>query len=172
MKIRHFLLWLVVGVSLLWSGCTPARSGTEYLTVGGRGEVTGRMNGMEFSAVIELGKNGENISVEYLSPTSLKGMVLTSDGENCEVNLGEVSFSCKETEMSGLLLPATAFLAYGDAKSVQKEGENTVLTFPTGGVLTLSPKGEPISLSGEDIDVRVVWWESGKIESIPFYRGD
>ena len=161
MKIRHFLLWLVVGVSLLLCGCTPARSGTEYLTVGGRGEVTGRMNGMEFSAVIELGKSGETVRVEYLTPTALDGIVVTSDRENCEVNLGEVSFSCEVTEMSGLLLPATAFFAYGDAKSVQKEGGNTVLTYPSGSVLTLSPKGEPISLSGEDIDVRVVWWQSG-----------
>ena len=168
MKIRHFLLWIVVGVSLLWAGCTPARSGTDYLVTGGRGEVTGRMNGLEISAVIELGKNGETLRVEYLTPTALDGMVVTSDGENCEVNFGDVSFSCEVTEMSRLLLPATAFLLYGDAKSVQKEGENTVLTYPSGSVLTLSPKGEPISLFSAEIDVCVVWWQSGKIESIPF----
>ena len=163
MKTRHFLLWLVVGVSLLWLGCAPARSGTDYLTTGGRGEVVGRMNGTEFSAVIELGKNGETVRVEYLAPTALNGMVVTSDGETCEVYLGDVSCSCKATEASGFLLPATAFLLYGDAKSVQKAGENTVLTFPCGSVLTLSPKGEPIALSGEDIDVHVVWWESGNL---------
>ena len=162
MKTRQFLLWFVVGVSLLLVGCTPARSRTDYLMLGGRGEVVGRMNGMEFSAVIELEKNGEELRVEYLSPSTLKGLTLTSDGENCEVYLGDVSFSCKATEVNGFLLPVTAFLLYGDAKSVQKEGENTVLTFPSGSVLTLSPKGEPISLSSAEIDMRVVWWESGK----------
>ena len=122
----------------------------------------GSLNGMEFSAVIELGKNGEDMRVEYLSPTSLKGMVLTCDKGTCEVRLGELCFACEREEVEGFLSPATAFLLYGDAKSVQKEGENTVLTFPSGSVLTLSPKGEPISLSGENIDVRVVWWQSGK----------
>ena len=163
MKIRHFLLWIVVGVSLLWAGCTPARSGTDYLVTGGRGEVVGKLNGMDFTAVIELGKNGETIRVEYLTPTSLCGLVLTSDGERCEVNLGEVVFSCESSKMIGFLQPATAFLLYGDAKSVQKEGENTVLTFPSGSVLTLSPKGEPLALSCEDIEVRVVWWECGNL---------
>ena len=161
MKTRQFLLCLVVGMSLLLCGCAPARSGTDYLTAGGHGEVVGRVNGMEFSAVIELGKNGETLRVEYLSPTSLKGMVLTCDKGTCEVRLGELCFACEREEVEGFLSPATAFLLYGDAKSVQKEGENTVLTFPSGSVLTLSPKGEPISLSGENIDVRVVWWQSG-----------
>lgn len=165
MKIRHFLLWIVVGVSLLWLGCTPARSGTDYLTTGGRGEVVGKLNGMDFTAVIELGENGETVRVEYLTPTSLCGLVLTSDGERCEVNLGEVSFSCEASKTDGFLLPATAFLLYGDAKSVQKEGENTVLTFPSGSILTLSPKGEPLALSSEDIEVRVVWWECGTAPS-------
>jgi hypothetical protein len=161
MKTRHFLLCLVVLMSLLLCGCAPARSESDYLTKGGRGEIVGSLNGMDFSAVVAIGKNGENISVEYLSPTSLKGLVLTSGGGACEVRLGELCFTCEREEVEGFLLPATAFLAYGDAKSVQKEGENTVLTFPTGSVLTLSPKGEPISLSGENIDVRVVWWQSG-----------
>lgn len=165
MKIRHFLLWIVVGVSLLLAGCTPARSGTDYLVTGGKGEVAGKLNGMDFTAVIELGENGETVRVEYLTPTSLCGLVLTSDGERCKVNLGEVVFSCEFSKMIGFLQPATAFLLYGDAKSVQKEGENTVLTFPSGSVLTLSPKGEPLALSGEDIEVRVVWWECGTAPS-------
>ena len=163
MKIRHFLLWIVVGVSLLLVGCTPARSEADYIRTGGRGEVVGSLNGLEFTATIELGKNGESVRVEYLSPASLCGVILVSDGERCEVHLGEVSFSCEASKMSGFLSPATAFLLYGDAKSVQKAGENTVLIFPSGSVLTLSPKGEPIALSGEDIDVRVVWWESGNL---------
>ena len=165
MKIRHFLLCVVVGVSLLWLGCAPARSETDYLVTGGRGEVVGKLNGMDFTAVIELGENGESVGVEYLSPASLCGVILVSDGEHCEVNLGEVSFSCEASKTDGFLLPATAFLLYGDAKSVQKDGENTVLTFPSGSVLTLSPKGEPLALSSENIDVRVVWWECGTAPS-------
>ena len=54
-------------------------------------------------------------------------------------------------------------IEHSRSKSVQKEGENTVLTFPCGSVLTLSQKGEPIALSGESIDMRVVWWESGNL---------
>ena len=165
MKIRHFLLCVVVGVSLLWLGCAPARSETDYLVTGGRGEVVGKLNGMDFTAVIELGENGESVGVEYFSPASLCGVILVSDGERCEVNLGEVSFSCEASKTDVFLRPATAFLLYRDAKSVQKDGENTVLTFPTGSVLTLSPKGEPLALSSEDIEVRVVWWECGTAPS-------
>jgi hypothetical protein len=91
---------------------------------------------------------------------------LNADKEICEVHLGEICFACEKFEMEGLLRPATAFLLYGDAKSVQKEGENTVLTFPSGIVLTLSPKGEPLSLMGEGIEVRVVWWESGASKNL------
>ena len=134
----------------------------DYLISGGRGEVRGEMSGVEFCAVVELSSGGENLRVEYLSPASLCGFVLTSKGEECEVKLGDVCFTCNIEEVSGLLRPATAFLLYGDANTVQKEGENTVLTFPTGGTLTLSPKGEPLLLAREDIQMNVVWWESGE----------
>ena len=161
MKIRHFLLWIVVLMSLWGTGCAPARSGMDYLESGGHGEVSGQMDGMAFSAVVELSPNGERVRVEYLSPDALCGLTLTLLGESCEVRLGEVCFSCDVGEVEGLLRPATAFLLYGDANSVQKEGENTVLVFPSGSTLTLSPKGEPISLVGEDVEMRVVWWQRG-----------
>ena len=161
MKIRHFLLLVVVVMSSVTFGCAPARSKMDYLESGGHGEVSGEMNGLAFSALVEISPGGETVRVEYLSPASLCGLTITKNSEGREVRLGDICSPCNETEIAGLLRPATAFLLYGDAKSVQKEGENTVLTFPLGSVLTLSPKGEPISLSGEDIDVRVVWWESG-----------
>ncbi len=161
MKIRQFLLLCVVVMSLLGFGCAPARSDRDYLTQGGRGEVFGRLGEMEFSAVVELSERGECVRVEYLSPESLRGLTLTAKGKGCEVRLGELCFSCSEEEVAGFLRPATAFLLYGDANSVQKEGENTVLTFPSGSRLTLSPKGEPLSILGEGTEVRVVWWQSG-----------
>lgn len=162
MKIRHFLLLVVVLVSSWIVGCAPARSGMDYASEGGRGEVTGEMSGVEFSAVIEIGPNRDYISVEYLSPTSLCGLMLTAKGEECEVKLGEVSFTCDTREVEGFLRPVTAFLPQEQANTVQKEGENTVMTFPVGGTLILSPTGDPISLSRGDIEVRVVWWERGK----------
>ena len=161
MKIRHFLLLIVVLMSLLMFGCAPARSEMEYLSSGGGGEVSGRFGNMAFSAVVELSEGGERVCVEYLSPEALRGLRLTANGESCEVRLGEVCFSCDVGEVEGLLRPATAFLLYGDANSVQKEGENTVFVFPSGSTLTLSPKGEPISLVGEDVEMRVVWWQRG-----------
>lgn len=161
MKIRHFLLSVVVLLSLLGEGCAPARSRADYLSLGGSGEVRGKMSGMEFSAVVELFPGGESLRVEYLSPASLCGLVLVSDGKSCEVTVGELSFACHADEVSGFLRPVTAFLQGESAASVQREGENTVLTFPTGEVLTLSPSGAPISLMGEDMDLQVVWWEMG-----------
>ncbi len=161
MKIRHFLLLVVVLMSSWAIGCAPARSGMDYLASGGRGEVRGEMSGVEFSAVVDVSKGGELLRVEYLSPDSLCGLILTASGEECEVKLGEVQFVCDTSEVAGFLRPVTAFLPQGDANTVQKEGENTVLTFPAGGTLTLSPKGEPLSLTREDIDMRVVWWERG-----------
>lgn len=161
MKIRHFLLCLVVGVSLVVWGCAPSGSGTDYLVQGGRGEVAGRMGDVEFVAVVEISSGGENLRVEYLSPASLCGLVLTLEGELCEVRVGEMIFASTPEEVAGLLRPATAFFTYGDAKTVQKEGENTVLTFSDGSILTRSPKGEPLSLVREDVAFVVAWWQSG-----------
>ncbi len=161
MKIRHFLLLIVVLMSSWAVGCAPARSGMDYLVSGGRGEVVGKMSGVEFSAVVELSGGGEALRIEYLSPNSLQGLILRAEGGECEVKLGDVCFTCGVDEVAGFLRPVVAFLPQGDAETVQKMGENTVLTFPSGGTLTLSPKGEPLSLEGEDIEVRVVWWESG-----------
>jgi hypothetical protein len=61
----------------------------------------------------------------------------------------------------GFLRPVTAFLQTEDAASVQRVGENTVLTFSSGEVLTLSPTGVPLFFAGENIDLRMVWWQSG-----------
>ena len=155
------MLLTVVLISMWGFGCAPARSGMDYLESGGHGEVSGQINGMDFSALVEISPGGESVRVEYLSPDALCGLTLTLLGESCEVRLGEVCFSCDVGEVEGLLRPATAFLLYGDANSVQKEGENTVLVFPSGSTLTLSPKGEPISLVGEDVEMRVVWWQRG-----------
>ena len=157
--IRHFLLWVVVLLSLLGEGCAPARSRADYLILGGTGEVQGEMSGVSFSAAIELSPGGERVRVEYLSPASLCGIVLVSDGKTCEVTLGELSFSCEADAMSGFLRPVTAFLRGEDAASVQRVGENTVLTFPTGEVLTLSPSGAPISLTSREVTLRVIWWQ-------------
>jgi hypothetical protein len=165
MKIRHFLLLVVVVVSSWAVGCAPLRSGEDYLKSGGRAEVRGEMSGVEFSAVVELSENGESVRVEYLAPDALCGMIFLADGNQCEVRLGDVGFVCNVSEVVGFLRPATAFLPQGEANSVQKVGENTVLTYPTSGTLTLSPKGEPLSLIREDINVQVVWWQKGTEES-------
>ena len=159
MKIRHFLLLVVIVMSSWAVGCAPAGDTLDYLTVGGRAEVAGEMSGVAFSAVVEIAKDGECVRVEYLSPASLKGMVFVTKGEACEVFFGDVSFVCDPCEVAGFLRPATAFLQHGDANSVQKEGENRVLTFPTGETLTLSQNGTPISLNRDDIYLRVIWWE-------------
>lgn len=164
MKIRHFLLFVVVLVSLWAVGCAPARSGMDYLTSGGRGEVSGKMGDLEFVAVVEIAPSAEFLRVEYLSPASLCGLVLEVRGESCEVTLGEVNFTCEAKEVSGFLRPVSAFLPQEEAATVQKSGENTILTLLSGGTLTLSPKGEPLAFTHEDIDVRVVWWERGGSE--------
>ncbi len=160
MKIRHFLLFVVVLMSSWALGCTSGGGSLDYLSEGGRAEVVGEMSGVAFSAVVEIAKNGERVRVEYLSPESLKGMIFVTEEETCEVSLGDVSFSCDPCEVAGFLRPATAFLQHGDANSVQKEGENRVLTFPTGETLTLSQNGTPLSLEREDIHLRVIWWEN------------
>ncbi len=161
MKIRHFLLLLVVGMSWLVFGCTPTRGTGDYLQSGGCGEVRGSMSGMEFCAVVEISATGDCVRVEYLTPDSLCGLILVSDGKVCEVVLGELSFTCDTCEVLGFLRPVTAFLQTEDAASVQRVGENTVLTFFSGEVLTLSPTGAPLSFAGENIDLRMVWWQSG-----------
>ena len=161
MKIRQFLLLLVVGVSLLCSGCAPARSEMDYLLVGGRGEATGELRGMAFCALVEVGAGGAWARVEYLAPEALKGMALTLEGEACKVALGDLHYTCAATEVEGFLQPVSVFLIKETATTVQKEGEDTVLTFPGGGKLTLTPRGEPLAFEGADISVRITWWQSG-----------
>ena len=161
MKIRQFLLLLVVGVSLLAIGCAPARSNASYIVTGGRGEVTGEMRGMAFCALVEIGEGGAWARVEYLAPEALKGMALTVEGEICKVVLGELNYTCAATEVEGFLQPVSVFLIKETAATVQKEGEDTVLTFPGGGKLTLTPRGEPLAFEGEDVSVRITWWQSG-----------
>ena len=99
--------------------------------------------------------------MEYLSPDSLCGLKLLAKGEECQVTLGELSFVRSTDEVVGFLRPATAFLLYGDANSLQKDGENLVLNFSAKGMLTLSSAGTPISLVRDDIRLQVVWWEEG-----------
>ena len=161
MKTRQFLLLLVVLVSWWGVGCAPLQGSTDYIHSGGRGEVRGSMDGVEFSALITLSQKGEILQVEYTSPPSLCGLKLTAQGESCKVTLGEVRFVCNTDEVAGFLHPVSAFLPHGEAKTVQKQGENTVLTYPNGGTLILSPRGEPLSFLGEGIDVRVIWWGTG-----------
>ena len=161
MKTRQFLLLLVVLVSWWGVGCAPLQNSTDYIYSGGRGEVRGRVGELEFSALVSMAPNGGVLQVEYTSPPSLCGLRLMAQGESCEVALGEVCFVCDIDEVAGFLHPVSAFLPHEDAKTVQKQGENTVLTFPSGGKLTRSPKGEPISFEGEGIALEVVWWESG-----------
>jgi hypothetical protein len=138
----------------------------DYLASGGCGEVRGEMSGVAFCALVEIGKNGEFARVEYRSPDSLCGLILRAEGSRCEVSLGEMGFACDTSEVVGFLRPVTAFLIEENASSVQKEGENTVLQFPTGGKLVLSQKGDPITLSREDIQMQVVWWQSGNAENV------
>ena len=165
MKFRHFLLLIVVLMSSWTVGCSPKRGNMDYLASGGQGEVRGEMSGVEFCALVEIGKGGEFVRVEYCSPDSLSGLILRAEGDRCEVSLGEMSFACDVSDVAGFLRPATAFLIEEEATTVQKEGENTVLQFPTGGKLVLSSKGEPIALSREDIQLQMVWWQSEKVAS-------
>ena len=71
MKIRHFLLFVVVLMSSWALGCTSGGGSLDYLSEGGRAEVVGEMSGVAFSAVVEIAKNGERVRVAYLSPESL-----------------------------------------------------------------------------------------------------
>jgi hypothetical protein len=161
MKIRHFLLLLVVLMSLYCAGCTAPEHLTDYLQTGGYGEVRGKTKDLEFSAVVGISANGEDLCVEYRSPASLEGLVLRARGEVCEVRFGALSFVCQRDEVNGFLQPVCAFLPQEDAKSVQNEGENTVYTFPAGGVLTISETGEPLSFWSDEVFLEVVWWERG-----------
>ena len=146
---------------MLCSGCAPARSEMDYLLVGGRGEATGELRGMAFCALVEVGAGGAWARVEYLAPVSLCGLTLEVTGEVCEVSLGDMKYTCDAREVAAFLQPVSVFLMENAPTATQREGENTVLTFPTGEVLTLSPKNEPLAFSGEQINLRVVWWQSG-----------
>lgn len=160
MKIRQFLLCIVVLMSCMTIGCSSVGNRLDYLQSGGRAEIEGEMDGLAFRGVITIAAGGDEVSIEYLAPTDLCGLVILVDGEACRVRLGDVQFNCDVSEVSGFLRPVVAFLPQGETKSVQKDGKNTVLVFPSEQTLTLSEQGEPIAFTGENLWVRVVWWQS------------
>jgi len=78
----------------------------------------------------------------------------------CRVTRDGVAFTLSSETVSGWLAPLRLLLSEETPQTVRCEGEDTVLTFPSGGELTLSGEGVPRGGTGEGFSFTVCRWVS------------
>ena len=170
--MRKRICLVLIGMLLLFGGC--ARLGERdyfaYRSKSFAGEVCGSMNGVNFCARIDLQQIGDGwaIEVSYLAPKVLADTVLLAACDNRGVMLGEIEILRGTTEflgdgeaIAGLLRPATAWLSCANLLSVQKTGGEYRLFFEAGEMMRLRADGTPVSVSGKDFSMEMVWMERG-----------
>ena len=109
------------------------------------------------------------VSVAYLTPAELAGMVVSAVCDDGGVPIGEIeilrtgeSFLSEAQAFAGLLRPATIWLLQAEIQTVQKLGGEYLLSFVSGELMRLREDGLPILVSGEDFSMEMVWMERGK----------
>ncbi len=157
--------------ALLLAGCSPPPAGADFLayqTKSSRAELSGELNGVEFSALVELSPLPEDGSarefrLEYTAPDELRGIVLMS-------REGVTTLSFEGLELPGgvfsdLCKPADAFALSADVISAEakKSEDGTALTqlvLSDGSSVTVdSESGYPVGITTSGLTLRVVWFE-------------
>ena len=171
MKWRYVLLWLILGGVLFCTSCNHIQAGTaHYFSYREEifcAEICGQLNGISFSA--EIGRTEAfdetnplaNTYIQYLHPTALKGIRLQYDrlGNPC-ASLDEISYPLTTADIAqGWLSPLEFLLTDAEILRVTKEKEETVLKLPKAE-LRLSKEGLPLSLYGEEMEIKTVWWQA------------
>ncbi len=163
MKLRHFLRWFVLFVALFsLCGCAAQTQNSELAAFERfRCEVTGALEGLEVKALIEA--EGERVTVTYLAPTALEGVVAVGEGDTWRVTAGSLVLADERTA-SALLQPAALLRSErGTPLSVLTEGDRlTTRRYADGSYLTVDADGLPTAYGNARGAWRVVWMECEK----------
>lgn len=162
MKIRHFLLFALLGVVLVCTGCTGGtRDHLAYRERNVAFVVEGTTRGFAFRAEVcrEIDDDGgTRDTLRYLSPASLAGVTLTRDPDGgLRLSSGELSRACRADEVEGMLLPIRLlFDTPADVETIRRTADGCTQLTLTGGItMTLSPDGLPTALLSPDASLKI-----------------
>ena len=157
MKIRHFLLFLVLCVVLTCAGCAgDARDRFAYRERDARFVVEGSVRGFAFSAELfrEIdATGGKRDTLRYLAPASLEGVTLTRESDGAlTLSKGEMVRVCVADEVAGMLLPiCLLFDTPTTIETIRQSADGCTHVTLAGGVsMTLSPDGTPTTVRSPD----------------------
>lgn len=169
MKRGVAIIGILLVLCICFCGCSEV--GEEYFVYLEKGfcaEVEGMMNGQAISAVVSLEaqKGGYLAEVRYLSPSTLKGLAVCGecDAKGVPFGVGRLSWEGCESEadahtVTGLLLPARAFLPSGELATVRREDTGYSLTLTDGTALSVGEEGGPRWIKDESIELEIKWLE-------------
>lgn len=169
--MKRIFVWPLLFVCLcLCNSCAPPPSSPFAAEGAFSAEIVGTLAGEELSAVIHASQKADTgereVGVCFLSPSAWKGMairaVIRSDGElgEAQVTLGERSVPTEGGRVAGLLSPVLILLDASEAATVQKQGEEYLLTLGDGAQFWLDVEGRPKRYESESVSFSVVWWEA------------
>ena len=172
MKIRYFLLLLILGSFILCTGCMHVVNGEDlyfsYREAPFRAELRGTLDGIPFSA--EIGRDSPidpndpriDVYIKYLTPHAMQDVRLYYDSKSdLYATLEDILYPIDDDTTLGWLRPLELLFSDGELLSIIKEGETFILQLPQGE-LRLSKDGLPLSARGEQFMFDVIWWESEK----------
>ena len=154
MKIRHFLLFTLLFVVLICTGCKGG--GEDRFAYRERNVafvVEGTTRGFAFRAEVcrEIdGGGGTRDTLRYLSPASLAGVTLTRDFDGTlTLSAGELSRACEADEVEGMLLPIRLlFDTPTDVQTVRHTSDgSTRITLADGVTVVIAPDGLPATIT-------------------------
>ena len=129
MRIRKIIF--VITVLLMLSGC--GRVDAEVLSYAEHSfcaSVEGEADGLKFAAELQIGapdERGErNVRLEFLSPQSLRGIVVTRDAQATNVSLDGVSID--NAAADGYLDVARSLIPRGQVVSIKKADDTAIAT--------------------------------------------
>lgn len=163
MKIRQLLL-LFITASLIFvaTGCRSLsdadKSDTAYRKKPFRAEISGKLSGVSFGAVIE--KTEAGASVSYLRPDALSGITLCKNGEDVFLNHAGKQTPVSDGALSGLLSPLEILITETEPLRIQKTKKGYTLSLSDNGTLTLTPERLPSDYESPSLCFTVVWWEN------------
>ena len=125
MRIRKIIC--VIIALLVLSGCGKIDSEVlSYAERPFRASVQGQMNGLDFCADVEVSapnESGErNIRIRFMSPESLRGIVVTHDGKRLGVEADGVSIH--DSAAQGWLIAAQLLIPRGQVVSIKSSEDN------------------------------------------------
>jgi len=165
MKIYKMIC--VIIALLMLGGCGKIDS--EVLSYAERpfcAEVKGQMHGLDFSASVQVSARnedgGRNIRIQFVSPESLRGIVVTNDGKESRVDLDGVSL--KDSAAEGWMLAAQLLIPQGQVvsiKSAEQDPHTAVVLLDSKQTIIIDVNtGAPLEAAIDGTYVKVTRFES------------